>query len=66
MIKALIIDDELKARNILDYYLKNFVPEITDIRQAASVDEALCIVKEYEPHIVFWMWRCRIKVGLIF
>jgi two-component system LytT family response regulator len=53
MIKALIIDDELKARNILDYYLKNFVPEITDIRQAASVDEALSIVKEYEPHIVF-------------
>ncbi|MEO8769796.1 MAG: LytTR family DNA-binding domain-containing protein [Ferruginibacter sp.] len=53
MIKALIIDDEQKARNILDHYIKNFIPEITEIKQADSVDNALEILKTYEPGIVF-------------
>ncbi len=53
MIKALIIDDEQKARNILDHYVKNFLPEITEVRQADSVDSALEILKTYEPGIVF-------------
>lgn len=53
MIKVLIIDDEQKARNILDHYIKNFIPEITEIKQADSVDNALEILKTYEPGIVF-------------
>ncbi len=53
MIKALIIDDEQKARNILDHYIKNFIPDITEIRQADSVDSAQEILKTYDPGIVF-------------
>jgi two-component system LytT family response regulator len=53
MIKALIIDDELKARNILDHYLKNFVSEIGEIQQADSVDAAVDILKSFHPEIVF-------------
>lgn len=53
MIKALIIDDEQKARNILQHYIVNFIPEITEIRQADSVDAALELLKEYEPGIIF-------------
>jgi two-component system, LytTR family, response regulator len=53
MIKALIIDDELKARNILHHYIVNFIPEVTEIEQAASVDEAVEILKNYQPGIVF-------------
>jgi two-component system, LytTR family, response regulator len=53
MIKALIIDDEQKARNILQHYIVNFIPEITEIKQAESVDTALELLKEYEPGIVF-------------
>ena len=53
MIKALIIDDEQKARNILDHYIKNFIPDITEIKQADSVDSALEILKTYKPGIVF-------------
>lgn len=53
MIKALIIDDELKARNIIDHYIVNFIPEITEIKQADSVDTALEILKSYQPGIVF-------------
>jgi two-component system LytT family response regulator len=53
MIRALIVDDEQKARNILNHYLLNFVPEITEIRQADSVDAAIEILKEYKPGILF-------------
>jgi two-component system LytT family response regulator len=53
MIRALIIDDELKARNILDHYVKNFIPEITEVRQADSVDAALEILTQFKPNIVF-------------
>jgi two-component system LytT family response regulator len=53
MIKALIIDDEQKARNILQHYIVNFVPEITEVRLADSVDAAITILETYEPGIVF-------------
>jgi two-component system LytT family response regulator len=53
MIKALIVDDEPKARNILQHYLTNFIPEVSEIRQAESADAALALLKEYEPGIIF-------------
>jgi two-component system LytT family response regulator len=53
MIKALIIDDEAKARNILQHYLTSVHAEVGDIRQAGSVDEALRMVTESAPDLVF-------------
>ena len=53
MIKALIIDDEAKARNVLKHYLESFVPQITEIRQADSVDTAIEILGYCQPDIVF-------------
>jgi len=53
MVKALIVDDELKARNILHHYLVNFIPEIDEVQQAASVDEALTVLSVFNPDIVF-------------
>ena len=53
MIKALIIDDEQKARNIIEHYIKNFIPEISEVRQADSVDAAIDLLKTYQPGIVF-------------
>jgi two-component system, LytTR family, response regulator len=53
MIKALIVDDEQKARNILQHYIVNFIPEITEVRQADSVDAAIELLKDYQPGIVF-------------
>lgn len=53
MIKALIIDDEIKARNVLKHYLESFVQEVTEIRQADSVDSALEVLSVYQPDIVF-------------
>jgi len=53
MIKVLIIDDETKARNVLNYYITHFIPVIADIRQAASVLEAREILLDFQPNIVF-------------
>jgi len=53
MTKTLIIDDELKARNILHHYITNFIPEITEMKQADSVDTAIELLKDYKPDLVF-------------
>ena len=53
MIKVLVVDDEVRARNVLKHYLENFVPEVTEIRQAESVDAALQVLYIYQPDIVF-------------
>lgn len=53
MVKVLIVDDELKARNILRHYVENLIPKISECRQAESVDNALDILKMYQPDIVF-------------
>lgn len=53
MTKALIIDDETKARSILHHYITNFIPAISETEQAASVDAALELLKTWQPDIVF-------------
>jgi two-component system LytT family response regulator len=53
MIKALLIDDEQKARNVLRHYLETFIPNISEIREASSVDDALLTLESYTPQIVF-------------
>ncbi len=53
MIKVLILDDELKARNILHHYIVNFMPSISEIQLSSSVDDALEVLKNYTPDIVF-------------
>jgi two-component system LytT family response regulator len=53
MIKALIIDDEAKARNVLSHYLESFVPEVSEMKQADSADVAIELLKAYTPDIVF-------------
>ncbi|MCF0070993.1 LytTR family DNA-binding domain-containing protein [Dyadobacter sp. CY261] len=53
MIKALIIDDEPKARSVLHQFIISFVPEITEARMAASVEEARGILQVFKPDLVF-------------
>lgn len=53
MIKALIVDDEVKARNVMHHYITNFIPEITEVRQAASADEAHSVLQHFSADIVF-------------
>ena len=53
MLKVLLIDDEEKARNILSHFLTTVLTDKATIRQAASVDEALSTLQQFEPDIVF-------------
>lgn len=52
-IRALIVDDEYKARDLLKYYIETHVPQISELRQAESVEEAIGILTDYKPDVVF-------------
>jgi two-component system, LytTR family, response regulator len=53
MIKALIVDDEQKARNVLRHHVEQNCPQISELREAESVDAALEVLGEFNPDIVF-------------
>lgn len=52
-IKAILIDDELSARENLSYLLENFCPEITLLDSCSSVDEGVLSIKANKPDVVF-------------
>lgn len=51
--KALIVDDEAKARRILETLLKEYFPQITLLDSAVNVPEALRTIHQHQPHLVF-------------
>ncbi|MCF0060345.1 LytTR family DNA-binding domain-containing protein [Dyadobacter chenwenxiniae] len=53
MIKVLIVDDELTARNFLHRLIMDFVPEISEVRMARSAADARNILHDFEPDIAF-------------
>ncbi len=53
MIKALIIDDEISAANVLQLMIERHVPDITDLRIATKTAEAYSLIKQFQPQLVF-------------
>lgn len=53
MIKAIIVDDELSARDNLKYLINNFCKGIKVVDSCCSVDEAVLSIKELKPDVVF-------------
>lgn len=53
MIKALIVDDESRARNILRILIEKHVPAISHLFLADSAAKALELIAEQNPHILF-------------
>lgn len=53
MIKAIIVDDELDARENLIYLTQNFCTNIQIITTCSNVDEAVVVIKEKKPDVVF-------------
>ena len=51
--RAVIVDDEPKARNLLRVLLKENCPKIEDIYMASSLLKCVKIIKEVKPQIVF-------------
>lgn len=52
-IKAVIIDDEVSARNTLKKFLTAYCPEIIVLAEAGSVKEGIKTLGDHSPEIVF-------------
>lgn len=52
MLKALIIDDEAKARDLLTFLIENHIPEITECRTAADAETALLLLESWQPDLL--------------
>ena len=53
MIKALIIDDEQVAVNVLSLMIERHLPEITTIKSLTNPGLAIQLIADYKPDIVF-------------
>jgi len=51
--KALIIDDEARARRLLTIMLKDYCPKITETKEAKNLMDGIETIRRYEPAIVF-------------
>lgn len=53
MIKAIIVDDEANSREALRGKLELFCPEVEVEAEAAAVEEAVALLKEHKPDLLF-------------
>jgi len=53
VIKAVIIDDEPSAVSTLELMLQRYTPAVSDVRSATHPQEALQLIKNYQPDLVF-------------
>lgn len=51
--KAVIIDDEIKARNLLRILLEENCPQITVIEEAENLPKGVALINQLQPDIVF-------------
>ncbi|GAK96287.1 response regulator [Nonlabens tegetincola] len=51
--KAIIIDDEPKARKLLLSLIEEYCPEITNVNQAEDLETGSTLIKETQPDLVF-------------
>ncbi|MGB5980677.1 MAG: LytTR family DNA-binding domain-containing protein [Nonlabens sp.] len=51
--KALIIDDEPKAREVLQILLEDHCPEVTEIFKAPNLLDGVALIKNERPQLVF-------------
>lgn len=51
--KAIIVDDELSARENLNYLIENFCPDISIVDTCCNVNEAVISITKLKPEVVF-------------
>ena len=52
-IKSVIVEDETAAREVLKNYLNKYCPQVEIIGEAANIKEAVPLLHELEPQLVF-------------
>jgi two-component system, LytTR family, response regulator len=53
MIKAMMVDDEQSSLDLLQWLTVQYCPDISSIKTARSVQEALPLIQSFKPDIVF-------------
>jgi two-component system LytT family response regulator len=53
MIKAIIIDDEAKARRMLEALLKEYCPDVAILAIAEDVPSGVIAINQHKPDVVF-------------
>ncbi len=53
IVRAIIVDDELSAHENLRYLLQQYCPAVTIVGEAFQVDEAVVLIEETMPDLVF-------------
>lgn len=52
-ITAVIVDDEVKNNELLNIYLKKYCPIIDVIALSTSVQEAIPLINDLQPKLIF-------------
>ena len=53
MIKTVIVEDELKSRDMLAAMIRKITPELEIVGLAGNVSEAEKLIRELKPELVF-------------
>ena len=53
MIKAIIIDDEVQGRKLLQTLLKNHCPQITIMEECADLPNGVKAIRKHKPDVIF-------------
>ena len=52
-INAILVDDEINARENLRFLLNDFCQQINILAEATNVNEAILLIREHKPQVVF-------------
>lgn len=52
-LRAVLVDDEINARENLQYLLEAFCKEVTVVAEAATVETAVAQIQKHQPDVVF-------------
>ncbi|MEM9982809.1 MAG: response regulator, partial [Bacteroidota bacterium] len=53
MLSAIIIDDEARARRVLEKLLEEYCPQVQVVAQADDAPQGLKAIKQHHPDIIF-------------
>lgn len=58
-LRAIIIDDEELGAETLKFLIEKYVADVKVVAQTTRPKEAIVLIEDYKPEIVFWILRCR-------
>ncbi len=63
MIKAILIDDEKNALEVLEWQIKNYCPDVTIAAICTNADEAVIAIIQQKPQLIFLDIEMPVKNG---